>query len=77
MTILGIKEHIDNLISHITFTYNNKNCGIDPITRNERYDMWYGDKIHTAKSVEEVMNIKFFDGKSLSDIMDDIEELDY
>ena len=31
----------------------------------------------TAHSIEEVMETKFFDGKSLEDIWDDITDLEY
>lgn len=39
--------------------------------------MWYGDKSMTAHSIEEVMDTKFFDGKSLEDIWDEITDLEY
>lgn len=73
MTALEIKQYIEQMISHITFTYNGKNCGVDPILYNKRYDMWYGEDVFTAKSVDEVMNKPFFNGKSLSDIAEIIE----
>lgn len=74
MTITELREYIDSLVSHITFTFNGRDCGAAPITKNKRYDMWYGDKFHIAKTVDEVMNIKFFDGKSLREIIADIED---
>lgn len=76
MTATEIKEYLDQMTSHITFTYNNENCGVDPISRDKRYDMWYGDRVYTAKTVDEVMNIKFFNGMSLNEIADKID-LDY
>lgn len=73
MTVLEIREYIDSLISHIEFTFNGKDCGVDPISRNKRYDMWYGDEFYIAKSVDEVMNLKFFNGMSLNEIAEIIE----
>lgn len=60
------------LVSHITFTYNNKNCGVDPF-RKDNFEMWYGDNTMTAKSIDEVMNTPFFDGNSFNEIVDIID----
>ena len=65
-----VKKHIGSLCSHITFEWNNKECGIDPLALDE-FDMWYGEKTMTAKSIEEVMTADFFDGYSLENILDD------
>lgn len=35
--------------------------------------MWYGDKAFTASSIDEVMNITLFDGKSLNEISDTVD----
>lgn len=43
MTVLEIREYLDNLISHITFEYNGRSCGVDPLAHGD-FDMWYGDK---------------------------------
>lgn len=76
MTVLEIREYLDNLISHITFEYNGQSCGVDPLAHDD-FDMWYGDKRIKAHSIYEVMNTKLFDGKALRDIVDDIVYLEY
>ena len=76
MTISKTIEHLSVLTSHITFKYKGKDCGIDPLSHN-RFDMWYGHANITAKSVDEVFNVKFFDDKSLTDIWDDVTEFWY
>lgn len=76
MTLKEAKEYISKLIGHILFDYNEKSCGIDPISRNE-IDMWYGDECVTLNSIDSVIRHKLFDGKALSDIWDDITEIDY
>lgn len=76
MTLSQFKNHIDHLAGCVNFVYNGYSCGIDPMGRTE-YDMWYGDNVTTVDSVEEVLNVKFFDGKSLTDIWGDVTELDY
>lgn len=76
MTAVTIKSRIENLLACITFDYNGKGCGIDPITRSQ-FDMWYGDEDYTAKSIDEVMSIKLFSGKSLTEIADNLTLIDY
>lgn len=70
-----LKKRIDSLISHILFDYNKKQCGIDPISRNN-IDMWYGDNEYCASSVEDAMTYPLFDGKSLNQICDKITNIE-
>lgn len=76
MTKLNIKNHLDILAGCITFEYNGYVCGIDPLA-HDNFNMWYGIKKHTARSIDEVMKTKFFDGRALENIIGDITELDY
>lgn len=76
MTITEVKDYLKHLTSHVLFEYNGQSCGVDPLSRN-KFDIWYGSKGTTVSSIDEVMTIKFFDGKSLTDIWDDISELEY
>ena len=76
MTEFNMKEYLGNLTSHVMFEYNGYSCGVDPLAR-DKFDMWYGDESMTAHSIDEVMTTKFFDGKSLENILDDITDLEY
>ena len=76
MSITELKNYIAKLTSHVMFDYKGFACGIDPLFR-DKFVMWYGDNEMTAKSVDEVLNAKFFDGKSLTDIWNDVTELEY
>lgn len=76
MTAEDIREHLGNLIGAITFEYNGKNCGIDPLSLN-KFVMWYGDDETVAESVDEVMSIDFFDGNCLEEIIEDAEYFEY
>lgn len=67
MNAAELRERIDSLCTHILFDYNEKDCGVDPFSHSE-YDMWYGDKLETFTSIDDVMKTPFFDGKSLEDI---------
>ena len=81
ITVKDIKERIAEMCSHFTFEYRGKSCGVDPIYRpNENisiFDMWYGEETYEAKNVDEVMNVVFFDGKSLNDIAEEIDIIDF
>lgn len=74
--IKEIKTYLASLISHVTFEYKGLNCGIDPFNMS-RFEMWYGQKSVTMTSIEDVMTSKFFDGKSLEEIWDDVVDLEY
>lgn len=76
MTKFNMKEHLENLAGHVTFEYNGLLCGIDPLSR-DMYNMWCGPEIVTVNSIDEVMTIKFFAGRPLRDILDNISGLDY
>lgn len=76
MTLSQFKNHISHLAGCVNFIYNGYSCGVDPMGRAE-YDMWCGDDVMTVNSVKEVLNVKFFAGKSLTEIWDDVTELDY
>ena len=75
MKINELKDRIAEIVTQTTFTYNGKSCGVDPMSSTE-FDMWYGDDFVTVGSIEEVMNTKLFDNKSLTDIFDDIDDLE-
>lgn len=76
MTIGELEKYLSALISHVLFEYNGCSCGIDPFSQ-DKFDIWMGEKYMTARSVEEVLSVKFFDGKSVIEIWDDVTELEY
>lgn len=76
MTVDKLKKEISNNFPTVTFMYNDKDCGIDPLGIHE-YDVWCGDEVRTVENLDDVFTIQIFDGKSLSEIIDDITELDY
>ena len=71
MSIAEVKAYLSALTSHVTFEYNGFNCGVDPFNK-ARFEIWYGQKSATMTSIEAVMTTKFFDGKSLEEIWDDV-----
>ena len=71
-----IKNRISECCSHFTFDYNGKECGVDPFSDN-KFDMWCGDEVVTVGSIDKVMNDKFYDGMSLTEIADKIDIVDW
>lgn len=76
MKLLDLKNRIQSLVSYIGFDYNGVNCGIDPLAR-DHFDMWYGDEYYKAESIDDVMNYQLFNGKTLTEIFNDIENIEY
>ena len=80
ITVKEIENRIAEMCSHFTFEYNGISCGIDPLCnsdKNIKFDIWCGEDAFTAKTVEEVMSKPFFNGKSLSDIAEEIDIIDF
>lgn len=75
-TAKDIIEYLKNNFSHVTFTYKNNTCGIDPFC-TDNIQLWYGDKTATATSFNDVMNSPFFDSEAFLDIFDKIENVEY
>ena len=65
-----IKNRIDEMAGAFLFTYNGRNCGVDPISRTH-FEMWYGEEDMIAKSIDEVMTAPLFGGKCLNEIASD------
>lgn len=76
MTAKEIRDRLNEMVSHITFEYKGKPCGVDPLSQTH-YEIWYGDVDMVATSLDEVMTTPFFDGKSLSEIAEEIEIDEY
>lgn len=72
MKITDIKKHIEELLSDIEFSYSGSDGSICPINAHEIYLCFDGDS-YTAASVDDAMNKKFIDGKSLLQIGDKLD----
>lgn len=61
----------------VTFLYNDKKCGICSVVENSifSFQAWYGKEIkeYGQNSIETVMQDKFFDGKSINELLDVVE----
>ncbi len=72
MNAKSIKNLILSLTQDIEFSYNNVDGSIIPLSR-DNISMSYGDANKNYKDVDTLLNDPFFNGKSLSDIVSDIE----
>jgi hypothetical protein len=57
--------------THIYVEYNNKEGVIDPLNENEII-LGFGEE-ETITTLKDVMSLKFWDGKSLNEICEDVE----
>lgn len=66
---------IKECVNDIEFTYKGKPAGITSTVNNYKptFQAWFGDNIKEYSKVEDVMNDKFYDGKSLLDLLDNTE----
>lgn len=72
MNSKSLKELIESLIQDITFEYNGKYACINP-WNSKKFEVGFGEKIKTYNNIEDVMNDRFYDGKSLNEISNDID----
>lgn len=75
VTASFLKYRINSLIQHVVFDYKGIPCGVDPLS-HEKFDVWYGTKTETMTSIDDVMNKPFFDGKSLTEIIPEMENVE-
>lgn len=67
-----LRNWIDSLSQDIDFSYKGVLGSICPINRQD-IDLCFGDSFAHADSVDDAMKIPFIDGKSLNDV---VEQLD-
>ena len=79
LTLEELRELIDSLVTDIEFEYNGKCGAICPINR-KHIDVGFGDyripgdyTEALCLSVEETLTTKFIDGKSLTELCDEIK----
>lgn len=67
-----LREWINSLTDDIVFCYKGVVGSICPFSRND-ISLCYGDHEISVKSIDEAMTTPFVNGRSISDICDDIE----
>lgn len=67
-----LKTLIESLVQDVTFEYDGKYACINPWNKH-KFEVGFDDKCKTYDNIDDVMNDKFYDGKSLKDICENIE----
>lgn len=73
------KDILHNIISEccndVIFTYKGKASGVTSTVENyvPTFQVWHGDAIKEYDNVDDVMNDKFYSGKSINDLINDVE----
>lgn len=67
-----LKNWILSLTQDITFVYRGISGSICPFTR-QNISLAYGDRVHDFDSADAVMDARFFNGKSLAEISEEVD----
>jgi len=75
MTIKELRQYVVDETNDFYFDYNGENCGVEQTVKDSypTYIMWYGDKDKEFHDFNTVVSDKFFDGKSIADLIDTLE----
>jgi hypothetical protein len=75
MTLEQITTVISECCNDVYFVYNGKKSGVTSEVYNSRplFQSWYGDATKEYISVETLINDKFFSGKSIADLVGEVE----
>ena len=75
MTVDSLTSTIQNCINDIIFFYNGKQSGITSTVHQYQptFQAWHGDKTKEYSNVDDMLQDKFYSGKSLLDLIDSVE----
>lgn len=75
MTEQELRDIIFDCCNDVMFTYNGKMSGITVEVHNSAptYQVWHGSEIREYDNVDDVMSDKFYSGKSINELLGDIE----
>lgn len=72
MTVDVLTNTIQSCLNDVVFIYNGKQSGITSSVNNYQstFQVWYGDQTKNYDKIDDVLNDKFYGGKSLIDLLD-------
>ena len=75
MTTQELKSIIADCCNDVVFTYNGKKSGITSVVHNSvpTFQVWFGSETKEYDNVDDVMSDKFYDGKSINDLIHDVD----
>ena len=75
MNIKEVLDVINECINDVVFDFNGEVCAVTSVVKNyvPTFTLWYGDKSKNFGNAEDLVNYDFFDGKSLTEIIETVE----
>ena len=75
MTKQELKNIISDCCNDVVFTYNGKKSGITSEVHNSipTFQVWHGNETKEYDNVDDVVSDKFYSGKSINDLMNDVD----
>jgi len=75
MTKQDLKNIISDCCNDVIFTYNGKKSGITSEVHDSipTFQVWHGSETKEYDNVDDVMNDKFYSGKSVNDLIGSID----
>ncbi len=67
-----LKDLILSFCQDVIFQYHGENACINPYNKN-KFEVGYGDKAKIYTDIDELMDDKFYDGKSLNQISESLD----
>lgn len=70
-----LRTVIAECCNDVIFIYNDKRSGVTSEVHDSipTFQVWHGSETKEYDNVDDVMNDKFFSGKSINDLLDDVE----
>lgn len=75
MKLKELKDIIVECCNDVFFIYNGKNSGITSEVKNHipTFQVWHGDSTKEYGNIDDVMNDKFYSGKSINELLTEID----
>ncbi len=75
MTKQILKQIISDCCNDVVFSYYGKSAGITSRVNDfvPTFQVWYGSETKEYKDIEKVMTDSFFQGKSLEELIDEVD----
>ena len=70
-----LKDIILDCCNDVVFDYNGRKSGVTSEVKNHvpAFQAWHGSKVKEYDNVDDVMNDKFYSGKSINDLIEVVE----
>ena len=70
-----LKDIISDCCNDVVFDYNGRKSGVTSEVKNyvPTFQAWHGSKVKEYDNVDDVMNDKFYSGKSINDLIEVVE----